>query len=109
MQRKNIASRWRLYKSKNTLFVAVFLLAQLIGAFHTAAYGESRHSHGGQPCIISATCSQIQQLDITPAITLPPIEADNFLYEISTSLPPHVVVALTTPIRAPPALSHPTP
>lgn len=51
--------------------IGLFVVAQIIASAHAAAYGESKHSHDGHPCIISTVCKQASSADlVSPAVSL---------------------------------------
>lgn len=82
--------------------IGLFVVAQIIASAHAAAYGESKHSHDGHPCIISTVCKQASSADLTSpvlAIVAPEWLEHHQTEQVSISASPD---AEYSAIRAPP-------
>ena len=82
--------------------IGLFVVAQIVASAHAAAYGASKHSHDGYPCIISTVCKQASSADLAgPVIALVAPEWHEHFQTAQVSISASPDVALSA-IRAPP-------
>lgn len=63
------------------VLATLFLFAQFINTAHAATYGDTSHTHDGQPCIIAAACKQTADFDLAlaPVLIAPEIYDADFV------------------------------
>jgi len=84
------------------VLATLFLLAQFISSVHAATYGDTGHTHDGQPCIIAAVCKKTTDFDIVPSPILIVPEAYDVDFACINCTPEFTNAPSFLAIRAPP-------